>query len=218
MREHFHNHRRSLQVRFLSIFLGTFFALFALLNVRYLYASMRYWLVPGTIVSNTETTPSPFPLAQDIKYKPLPDEAQLIIDRIGVNAPLVFGISSDPDSIYKALEQGVVHYSDTVKPGMEGPSVLLGHSSAYPWYQGGYGSVFALLSKLSIGDRFYIRYGDGRFFIFEVRDSIIFNPLSGDARLHELEQTDGSTLILVSCYPVGTNYRRIAIRADLVSQ
>ena len=214
----FHNHSRAMRRRFLIIFLGGFVAIFLIFNVRFLYANIRYWIAPGTIKNQNATMPSPFPLAQDVRFKPLPNAANLVIDSLGVNAPIVFNIPGNNDAIYKALEQGVVHYSDTIKPGMRGVSVILGHSSAYPWYKGKYGSVFALLSKLNTGDRFYVRYDDGRFFIFEVEKSIIFNPLSDDSRFRELDQTDGASIVLVSCYPVGTSYLRIAIKANLISQ
>jgi len=213
----FHDHKRVLRRRFLIIFIGSFIIIFSIFNARFIYANIRYWLAPGTIVSEN-TIPSSLPLVPDVKFKPLPDQAQLVVDHIGINAPIVFGIPTDTDTIYKALEQGVVHYSDTVKPGMDGLAVILGHSSAYPWYKGKYGSVFALLSKLRVGDKFYVRYSDSRFFVFEVKDSIVFNPFSNDSRLDEFERVSGSSIILVSCYPVGTNYQRIAIRADLVGQ
>jgi LPXTG-site transpeptidase (sortase) family protein len=214
----FHDHARTMRRRFILIFAGSFIIIFSLFNVRYLYANVQYWLAPGTIENTTTSTPSPLPLARDIEFKPLPSQAQLIIDSIGINAPVVFNVPSDNDRIYTALEDGVVHYTDSVKPGMSGVSVLLGHSSAYPWYKGQFGSVFALLGKLKEGDRFYIRYSDGRFFVFEVKNSLVFNPLSNDERLEELENTTGTSIILVSCYPVGTNYQRIAIKADLIAR
>lgn len=214
----FHDHNRVLRRRFLLIFIGSFVLIFSIFNIRYLYANIRYMMLPGTIETRDTTPAKPLPVAADVRFKPLSDHANLIIDSLGINAPIVFGIPSNPDNIYNALEDGVVHYSDTVKPGMRGASVVLGHSSAYPWYKGNYGSVFALLSKLKVGDRFYVRYDDGRYFIFQVKDSLIFNPLSNDSRVSKLEQTDLPSLILVSCYPVGTNYLRIAIRADLVTQ
>lgn len=214
----FHDHARTMRRRFVLIFVGSFMIIFSLFNARYLSANVRYWLAPGTIENTATTTPSPLPIAADVEFKPLPDQAQLVIDSIGVDAPLVFGVPTDNDLIYDSLEDGVVHYSETVKPGIHGTSVVLGHSSAYPWYKGQYGSVFALLGKLKTGDRFYVRYPDGRFFVFEVKNSLVFNPLSDDKRISELENNPGTSIVLVSCYPVGTNYQRIAIRADLVGQ
>ena len=111
---------------------------------------------------------------------------------------------------------GVVHYSDTAKPGLPGVSIVLGHSSAFPWYKGDYGAVFALLSKLNVGDRFYIQYDDNRTFVYEMTQSIVFNPFEKDERVEALENAPGSTMLLISCYPVGTDYKRIAIQATMV--
>lgn len=161
----------------------------------------------------------PFSLSGPSKTEPdkktvLPDKATLIIGTIGVSVPIVFNTESDTKSIYKSLENGVVHYSDTPKPGMDGISIILGHSSAYPWYKGAYGSVFALLGKLKPGDKIYIKYSDGQTFAFSVKQSIIFSPFKKDARLTQIEKSDWPTLVLISCWPIGTNYKRIAIQAE----
>lgn len=216
--QHFHSHSRAMKVRFLTVFILAFLGFFSILNIRFLYTSAKFLIAPGTIRAEDSLGKAVklLPLAQNVSAKPLPNQARLVIDSIGVNAPIVFGVPDDNDLIYKNLEKGVVHYSNTAKPGTKGPSLILGHSSAYPWYRGGYGSVFALLSKLKPGDKFYVQYSDGRLFIFSMRKSIVFNPLAGDARLNELAQNGTSTLILISCWPVGTNYLRIAVQAELV--
>lgn len=206
--------------RFLFVFLSAFIFIFGILNYRFVVANFRYWAAPGTIVTkNSLDKARLFPLARDVFTKPLPDQANLVIDNIGVNAPIMFGGSTNTDAIYKRLENGVVHYSTTVKPGAksQGLSILLGHSSAYPWYRGNYGSVFALLNKLKPGDRFYIQYADGRIFVYQVKQSIVFNPFdASDVRLNDIEKDPKPSLVLVSCWPVGTNYRRIAVHAELV--
>ncbi|MEK7525842.1 MAG: sortase [Patescibacteria group bacterium] len=204
-------------VRFTTIFICSLFVFFGILNIRFIAASVRYWLAPGTIISSDSLSQAKaFPLAQDVFTRPLPSNARLVIDSLGVNAPIVFDVPPDNDIIYKNLERGVVHYSNSVKPGQPGAAVVLGHSSAYPWYKGKYGSVFALISKLKPGDKFYVQYEDGRLFVYSVRQSIIFNPFKPDGRLSQLETTDRSSIVLVSCYPVGTNYLRIAVQADVV--
>jgi sortase (surface protein transpeptidase) len=35
-------------------------------------------------------------------------------------------------------------------------SIILGHSSRYPWEPGKYKAVFSLLNELTIGDRIYV--------------------------------------------------------------
>lgn len=202
------------------IFLSTFVVVFLLLNYRFVEENIQYVIAPSTIRSDSsiDSAVRLLPIA-DLTAKSaraLPNTATLVIDTLGVRAPIVFGTPDDVDLIYDNLEEGVVHYSSTAKPGEEGVSIVLGHSSAYPWYKGDYGAVFALLSKLKAGDRFYIQYDDNRSFFYEMKDSIVFNPFSSDERLSAMERSPGNNLILISCFPVGTNYRRIAVRAQQI--
>lgn len=213
-----HNRGRIILIRLAVIFTTTFIVVFLLLNIRFVEKNVQYMLAPGTITT-ADTLGDAIrllPLAEKVREEPLPSKATLVIDSIGVRAPIVFDVPDDNDLIYSNLEFGVVHYSNTPKPGEPGAAIVLGHSSAYPWYRGDYGAVFALLSKLKAGDRFYVQYEDNRSFVFEMTQSIIFNPFENDARLTTIENASGSTMILISCYPVGTNYKRIAVQAKLV--
>jgi LPXTG-site transpeptidase (sortase) family protein len=151
------------------------------------------------------------PLAENKKETPFTNIATLRIDAIGVNAPIIFNTGNNTDVIFKSLEQGVVHYSQTTKPGTPGVSLLLGHSSSYPWYKGHYGSVFALLPKLKTGDVISVQYSDGRLFSYKVTKSIIFNPFDAQDILTKPDIENG--IILVSCWPVGTSLKRLAIEA-----
>jgi len=149
------------------------------------------------------------------RIQPTASGAVLSIGRIGVSAPIVFDSGSIDQEIYNSLERGVVHYPGTPKPGEGGASIILGHSSAYPWYRGKYGSVFALLGKLQTGDKIRVEYADGRTFTYNVTASIIFSP-SNDSRLTQIQNSSKPTLVLISCWPIGTNYKRIAIQAELI--
>jgi LPXTG-site transpeptidase (sortase) family protein len=216
-----HNRRRVIVVRLFFIFASTFVGAFLLLNIRFVEKNVQYLVAPGTIKSrNTlEDAIRLLPLAQNVAPKPLPNNARLVIDSIGINAPIVFNTPDDNDAVYERLSEGVVHYSSTAKPGNPGAAVILGHSSAYPWYKGDYGAVFALLSKLNVGDRFYVQYEDNRTFVYEMSGSVVFNPFVKDDKSEQLaamEAADGGSLILISCYPVGTNFRRIAVQAKQV--
>lgn len=213
-----HHRSRAIAFRLVYIFTGTFVAAFLLLNYRFVEQSVQYTLAPGTIrtSSTLEDAARLFPLSAASVAKALPDSATLVIDRIGVRAPVVFNVPDNNDLIYDALERGVVQYSTTARPGEPGVSIMLGHSSAYPWYNGDYGAVFALLSRLNPGDRFYVQYSDNRAFFYEMKESIVFNPFSSDERLGVMENAPGENLILISCFPVGTNYRRIAVRAERI--
>jgi sortase (surface protein transpeptidase) len=60
-----------------------------------------------------------------------------------------------------------------------------------------------------------VNYDDGQSFVFSVKQSIIFSPFVEDNRLKEIEKSEKPTLVLISCWPVGTNYKRIAVQAEL---
>lgn len=137
--------------------------------------------------------------------------AFLVVPKIKVAAPVVFPDTTDNTALLGYLERGVIKYKDASEIGSPGTAIILGHSSAYPWYRGQYGSVFALLSKLEQGDQFVIATKD-RTFIYEVSGKKIIVP--GDLKV---EQTDGkSHIILISCWPVRTNKLRIVIDSDLI--
>lgn len=207
-----------MKAQFFIVFLIAFVASFAILNGRFLYAEVRFWTLADTFKKNATQSLNNerLPIAESVKEKPLPNQANLVIENIGVSTPIVFGASTDTNDIYKNLENGVVHYSTSPKPGQNGASMILGHSSAYPWYKGAYGSVFALLGKLKAGDKIFVKYSDGRTFAYSVKQSVIFTPFKNDSRLSLIEQTQKPTLVLISCWPVGTNYKRIAIEAEQI--
>lgn len=141
---------------------------------------------------------------------------KLSIPVIGVQAPIILEPTINEDRIYKKLESGVVHYATTPLPGEPGTSIILGHSSAYPWYKGNYGSIFSQISKLKAGDIINIEK-NGQMLSYRVSRSIIFSPkMDNDFELRELESTSGSSLVLMTCWPTGTNAKRVAIRADLI--
>lgn len=202
-----------MRLRFFSIFVVAFVLIFAVLNSRFVFANIKFWIYGGTV---PPPALSGLPKTEPDKKIILPDKATLVIDNIGVSAPIVFGAGSDAKNVYNNLEKGVVHYSSTLKPGMDGVSIILGHSSAYPWYKGAYGSVFALLGKLKTGDKIYVEYGDGRTFVFSVKQLIVFSPFKEDTRLAQIEKSEKPTLVLISCWPIGTNYKRIAVEAELI--
>lgn len=202
--------------KFLKYFVIFFAVIFVLLNSRFVAADVKFWLAKrgvdvGLVLDQTPTPVPKLPVTGDAKAKVF----TLEIPKLGVKAPIVLENSLDPNLIFNRLEDGVVHYAGTPLPGEAGVSIILGHSSAYPWYKGHYGSVFALLIKLRPGDEIFVSDGS-RLLKYRVSQSLVFNPFaSRDARLAALGESDRSAMVLVSCWPVGTTYKRIAVRAEL---
>lgn len=181
------------------------------------------------IVSDAPT--SLFPISSERKKdEPRPPQEQtptrltnnnifsfhLDIPTLNIEAPIVFEPTTSEPRIYSALEKGVVHYAETPRPGQPGTSIIIGHSSVYPWYKGDYGYIFSKLSKLQTGDIINIE-NNGQIFSYKVSRLITFSPTdSDDFALRELESTDGSSIVLMTCWPIGTNAKRVAVRADLI--
>lgn len=206
----------NLKVRGIVIFLASFTLAYGIFNYRFITSYIYFKLNSNSFV---EFSPNPkevvhLPISDFRSNTPLPANAEIIIEKLDIRAPIVFNLADDEKVIFNNLENGVVNYPGTVKPGEAGLSLLLGHSSALPWYKGDYGSVFALLGQLKKDDIFYVRYSDGRTFTYKMYDSVIFSPLSTDDSYLKLE--GDSNLVLLSCWPVGTSYKRIAIKAKLI--
>ncbi len=138
----------------------------------------------------------------------------LVIPKIKVKAPVVFPNTLDNVELLNWLEKGVIHYKESAKLGEPGTAILLGHSSAYPWYRGKYGSVFALLEKLEPGDQFGIVKKSGEKLIYQVSDKKVVVP--EDFRIENID--DKAHLVLISCWPVRSNKLRMTVWSDLVWQ
>ena len=112
--------------------------------------------------------------------------------------------------IQSGLQQGVVHYPGTALPGQFGNVFITGHSSYYPWDPGQFKHVFASLSKLEPGERFYVYY-DQKQYTYEILKKFEVQP----ANVSVLEQPrDKKVATLMTCTPVGTTLRRLIIQAE----
>ena len=115
------------------LFLIIFSTALIIFNGRFIYAQIKYSVLgpPPVLGSNG----SWFPVSSNLDIS-----LNLVIPKIGIKAPIVLTKHTDEYMLQKELEKGVVKYP--------GSNVILGHSSAFPWYRGNYGSVFSLLNKL----------------------------------------------------------------------
>jgi LPXTG-site transpeptidase (sortase) family protein len=133
----------------------------------------------------------------------------LFIPKIGVEAPIVYAKSRNQEEINKLLLEGVVHYFGTAEPGERGNVFITGHSSFYWWSEGKYNTVFSILDKLVVGDVINVNYG-GKKYTYKVFDIKVVSP----SDITVLNQSNESILSLMTCTPVGTNYRRLIVRAS----
>ncbi|MFC1729806.1 sortase [candidate division KSB1 bacterium] len=152
----------------------------------------------------------------------VPTDNRLVIPKLGKSVPLV-NMSAEhiegenwnelEKQIQEGLRGGVVHYPGTAKPGQNGNVFLTGHSSYYVWDKGEFKDVFATLSKLEVGDRYYVYYDQSKY-IYEVNEKKEVKPSNVDVLY---QPNDEKISTLMTCTPVGTTLRRLIITADQVS-
>jgi LPXTG-site transpeptidase (sortase) family protein len=149
--------------------------------------------------------------------QPIGAEPRIIIPKINVNAPVVYGLTDlGENSSQKALESGVIHYpiqGASASPGQNGNTVILGHSSA-DWFEpGNYKFIFVQLNRLSAGDLFYLDYQSVRY-TYRVSSTEIINPDQvGSLAIGD----DKPYATLITCDPPGTALRRLVVRAEQIS-
>lgn len=144
-------------------------------------------------------------------------EPRLIIPKINVDAPVIYGVQSLAEApIQDALRDGVVHYplpGASSLPGQKGNAVFLGHSSNDVFDSGKYKFVFVLLERLQPGDTFYVNYKGIRY-TYSVTKKEVVNP-SEVSKL--IVQTDKPLATLLTCVPPGTALKRLLVWAEQIS-
>lgn len=225
-------------VRFGGTFASLFVVLFVSLNFQSFWSIAQSYVDPLTDITSGETLTGT--LSEKLKHIPSlsvagsdegdltaflpevgPPENRLIIPKLNMNVPIEVPpngslLKEDWENLEKdiqlALEDGVVHYPGTARPGQAGNFFVTGHSSYFPWAPGDYKSVFARLGELDVGDEYWVYYGGDKFryVISEKREikpsdvSVLDQPVSKRV----------STLM--TCTPVGTTLRRLILSAQEV--
>lgn len=151
----------------------------------------------------------------------VPTDNRIIIPRINQNIPIVRVsseslIKRDWDALEQemqdALQLGVVHYPGTSLPGQTGNIVITGHSSYFPWDPGRFKDVFALLHDVVVGDRLVVYYEQDKY-LYEIIETKVVLPKDIDV----LKQTPQDQLTLITCTPVGTNLKRLIVKAKPIA-
>jgi LPXTG-site transpeptidase (sortase) family protein len=192
---------------FFIIFLIIFCASVFIFNGRFIYAQIKYSTIgnpPGSQFSDS-VSGKLLGLIPEKREHVLPE--RLIIPSLGIEAPIVISQSNTEAGYQKDLESGVIYMPGSSGLNEKGAIVIMGHSSAYPWYKGQYGSIFALLNKLNVDDEIIVLSKD-RQYIYHVSGKEIKAPKDLVFQTEE----DQPILYLVSCWPVNTAWKRIVIK------
>ena len=142
---------------------------------------------------------------------------EISVKKINVVAPMVWSQSEDEKAMQEDLKRGIIHFPKTAAPGQSGNMVVSGHSSNYVWAAGNYNYIFKGLDNLAAGDAVDVKtvQKNGRAIVYHYKINSFKKIVSPDDPVI-FENTSGPTLTLSTCWPLGTNFRRLIVKADLV--
>lgn len=138
----------------------------------------------------------------------------LVIPKIGVNVSVMPNVDpANPSEFLSVLQTSVAHAKGSVFPGMNGTIYLFAHSTDTWLHVGRYNAIFYLLKELSLGDAVIIFF-DGVRYDYVVQEKVIL-PAT-DVSL--LSQIGKERLVLQTCWPPGTTWKRLFVVAHLRSE
>lgn len=176
---------------------------------RLIFAGVAAYVSPGSInPQNIVLDPS-----KDIQVS---DEPRLIIPKLNIDAPVIYGVGSDHDSQMKAMENGVAQFAipgASSVPGQIGNTVLSGHSSNDLLDKGDYKFIFSRLDSLVAGDSMYVHYKGIRYTYTVTRKEVV-KPTQVDKLIYP---TTKPVITLITCTPIGTAINRLLITAEQTS-
>lgn len=140
----------------------------------------------------------------------------LIIPKIHAKSKIVADVdASDEIQYMEALKAGVAHAKGTKFPGSNGTVYLFAHSTDSPINILRYNAVFYLLRELEPNDEIQVYFSGvkHRYLVFDKKiveptDVSYLSPFSGDGK---------ELLILQTCWPPGTTFKRLLVFARKIS-
>jgi LPXTG-site transpeptidase (sortase) family protein len=192
---------------FLFIFVLTFVFIYFAFNFEVIYKNIKYEIekrLPGKV--NIIGEAAIIEVLKGGKEAKLTQDI-IFIPKINVEAPIIIPKSNSKSDLLEALKNGVILRPDFSLPGENGITVIEGHSSPNLAGFGKYNSVFSLLGKLEYGDKIIVYYNKKEY-KYKVIKKIIFKPEDDIQNI-----ANKADLFLVTCWPIGTNFKRIGIQA-----
>ena len=134
----------------------------------------------------------------------------IYVPKINARSKIIPNVDPGNSQEYlNALTQGVAHAKGTNFPGQGKEIYLFSHSTDSPLNFARYNAIFYLLGKLDKGDRIVIFFM-GQMHTYQVDNKVI---TSADDTSWLKDDGSGEKLVLQTCDPPGTSWRRLLIIA-----
>ena len=159
----------------------------------------------------------------DFKFNTLPPTNRLIVPSLGVNDPIVTSqYTTEKDftngNFYKELELWPVKYPTTQDPWIEGATLIFWHTSEERWKHNPFSMAFAHIAELKPGDMIQV-VRNGALFEYKIVDIQVKYPQHVNEAYMQYHDAGiankASYLMLMGCYPIGTDKERILVIAEL---
>ncbi len=177
---------------------------------RLIFAPLAAYVSPGNEVDTSITAIDPT-ISQNVG-----DEERLIIPKLNIDVPILFGVANDSDSMMEGMNHGVVHWSipgASAMPGQIGNMVITGHSAGDIYTSNQYKFIFSGLERLTENDLIYVDYGGVRY-TYSVTSLETVDPSEVSKLIYE---TDKPMLTLITCVPLGTSRYRLLVSAEQIA-
>jgi sortase A len=142
----------------------------------------------------------------------------IYIPKIEARASVLENINPADEAAYTAaLKEGVAHAAGTSVPGNRGGIFLFAHSTNAPWNVAAYNAVFYLLKELNPEDKdeVYVFYHE-RVYKYRVAEKHIVP--ANDISWITQAGSGPERIILQTCWPPGTTWKRLIIVAYRVEK
>ena len=142
---------------------------------------------------------------------PSDTQFSILIPKLGASAKIFPNVDPEKaDEFLPVLTEGVAHAKGTVFPGMKGNTYLFAHSTDNFWNVGRYNAIFYLLKDLKKGDDITLFF-EGRRYDYAVVEQRVGE--ANEVQFLTDAHTTEEKLILQTCWPPGTTWKRIYVTA-----
>lgn len=137
-------------------------------------------------------------------------EYTLVVPKIHAVGRVIENVDPWSQAVYgPILKKGIAQAKGFAKPGEDGVVFLFAHSTGAPWEITHYNTIFLRLSELTKGDKVQIWYkGKEHKYVVARAQEVV--PTDVDA----VKKEDKADLILQTCTPLGTDWKRLLIFAN----
>ena len=147
------------------------------------------------------------------------DKPTLMIPKLNVEVPVIFGSKNDLQSMANAMTNGVAHFAirgAAAKPGQIGNFMISGHSAGNVYQQSDYKFIFSGLTRMAAGDLIYMDYNSQRY-TYRVTGTKTVEPTdTGSLRKIASDNAGKPMITLITCTPLGTSRYRLLVYGEQI--